>query len=271
MIAVGAGSIFCSFFGCLPLTASFSRSSVMSASGGKTQFANFFNGETEIPHSVSLFQISSFSFALCRLCDIDCPEPFDANFLLHSKIRSGCCHYSRCLLHGRVGWNSSHVERKKYVFYFIFMLFLRPPTTFHMLFFVLGIELIPFGTTFFFCLLINIEYGILIGALVHLLLLAHEATRTKSSYVRYKVRNLKYVAFLYWTPDIPLYFLKQKQGVGERIILRADRNLYFPSVERFRQELGKISSESIDDATPKTIIIDMSHVSEIDHTSLKVN
>ncbi|KZS01923.1 Uncharacterized protein APZ42_001252, partial [Daphnia magna] len=43
MIAVGAGSIFCSFFGCLPLTASFSRSSVMSASGGKTQFTNFFN------------------------------------------------------------------------------------------------------------------------------------------------------------------------------------------------------------------------------------
>jgi sodium-independent sulfate anion transporter 11 len=44
MIAVGMGSIFCSFFGCMPLTASFSRSSVMSASGGKTQFANFFNG-----------------------------------------------------------------------------------------------------------------------------------------------------------------------------------------------------------------------------------
>ena len=44
MIAVGAGSIFCSFFGCIPLTASFSRSSVLSASGGKTQFASLFNG-----------------------------------------------------------------------------------------------------------------------------------------------------------------------------------------------------------------------------------
>ena len=47
MIAVGMGSIFCSFFGCLPLTASFSRSSVLAASGGKTQFANFFNGINE--------------------------------------------------------------------------------------------------------------------------------------------------------------------------------------------------------------------------------
>lgn len=45
MIALGAGSIFCSFFGCIPLTASFARSSVLSASGGKTQLASFFNGE----------------------------------------------------------------------------------------------------------------------------------------------------------------------------------------------------------------------------------
>jgi len=44
MIALGLGSIFCSFFGCIPLTASFTRSSVMSGSGVKTQFANFFNG-----------------------------------------------------------------------------------------------------------------------------------------------------------------------------------------------------------------------------------
>jgi len=43
MIALGIGSIFCSFFGCIPLTASFTRSSVMSSSGVKTQFANFFN------------------------------------------------------------------------------------------------------------------------------------------------------------------------------------------------------------------------------------
>lgn len=45
MIALGAGSIFCSFFGCIPLTASFARSSVLAASGGKTQLASFFNGE----------------------------------------------------------------------------------------------------------------------------------------------------------------------------------------------------------------------------------
>ena len=42
MVALGLGSLFCSFFGCLPLTASFSRSSVMSSTGNKTPFASFF-------------------------------------------------------------------------------------------------------------------------------------------------------------------------------------------------------------------------------------
>ena len=46
MIALGTGSIVCSFFGCIPLTASFSRSSVLNASGGKTQLASFFNGNS---------------------------------------------------------------------------------------------------------------------------------------------------------------------------------------------------------------------------------
>jgi len=44
MIAIGIGSIFSSFFGCIPQTASFARSSVLSASGGRTQLANLFNG-----------------------------------------------------------------------------------------------------------------------------------------------------------------------------------------------------------------------------------
>ena len=44
MIALGLGSVFCSFFGSMPLTASFSRSSVLSSTGNKTPFASFFNG-----------------------------------------------------------------------------------------------------------------------------------------------------------------------------------------------------------------------------------
>ena len=45
MIAAGLCSIVGSFIGCMPLTASFSRSSVLSASGGRTQLASCFNGK----------------------------------------------------------------------------------------------------------------------------------------------------------------------------------------------------------------------------------
>ncbi|XP_046455001.1 sodium-independent sulfate anion transporter-like isoform X2 [Daphnia pulex] len=199
MIAVGMGSIFCSFFGCLPLTASFSRSSVMSASGAKTQFANFFNG---------FVILIALSFLMPTFYYI--PKSVLGAVIIVAVYSMVEFDEILPMWRGR------------------------------------RIELIPFATTFFCCLLINIEYGILAGALIHLLLLAHEATRTKSSYIRYK------------------------QGVGERIILRADRNLYFPTVERFRQALGRIASDNPNESTPRSIVIDMSRVSQVDHTSLKM-
>ena len=41
--------------------------------------------------------------------------------------------------------------------------------------------------TYLCCLLINIEYGLLIGAQVHLLLLAYEASKSKFVLVIYKI------------------------------------------------------------------------------------
>ena len=40
-----------------------------------------------------------------------------------------------------------------------------------------GVELIPFSVTFLCCLFINVEYGILIGAGFHLVLLAYMGNR----------------------------------------------------------------------------------------------
>jgi len=54
MIAVGTGSILGSFFGCIPQTASFSRSSVLSSSGGQTQLASLFNGNNSFFFSNSV-------------------------------------------------------------------------------------------------------------------------------------------------------------------------------------------------------------------------
>jgi len=50
--------------------------------------------------------------------------------------------------------------------------------------------------------------------------------------------------------------------------LQADRNLYFPSVERFRNTLDKAS---LDETINRIIILDMSRVNQVDYTSLKVN
>lgn len=55
----------------------------------------------------------------------------------------------------------------------------------------------------------------------------------------------------------------------ERIVLQADRNLYFPAVERFRQALSRVSHGGGTDSS-RMIVIDMSRVTQVDHTSLKV-
>ena len=52
----------------------------------------------------------------------------------------------------------------------------------------------------------------------------------------------------------------------EHIVFRVDRNLYFPSVERFRQALSKVNSTD-----SRMIVIDMSRVTQVDYTSLKVS
>lgn len=50
-------------------------------------------------------------------------------------------------------------------------------------------------------------------------------------------------------------------------MFKADRNLYFPSVERFRNSLSKVAS---DDTLKRTIVVDLGRVTQVDHTSLKV-
>lgn len=54
----------------------------------------------------------------------------------------------------------------------------------------LGMELLPFAATFLFCLFINMEYGILIGAGVHLILLAYLGNRPHPKIIRLPV-NIK--------------------------------------------------------------------------------
>lgn len=52
-------------------------------------------------------------------------------------------------------------------------------------------ELLPFGVTFLCCLFVNMEYGILIGAGVHLLLLAYMGNRPHPKILRLPVKQFQ--------------------------------------------------------------------------------
>ena len=82
-----------------------------------------------------------------------------------------------------------------------------------------------------------------------------------------KLKNLDCTLFL-----LPLFLLGFQDDEGaERIIVRADRSLYFPAVELFRHALSKAVEESNSNQSPQAIVIDMSRVNQVDHSSLKVN
>lgn len=59
--------------------------------------------------------------------------------------------------------------------------------------------------------------------------------------------------------------LQGKKNNEEKVIVKADSNLYFPGVEKFRQVLN----EATDGET--CVMVDLSHVTEIDYTALKVS
>lgn len=113
------------------------------------------------------------------------------------------------------------------------------------------------------------EYGILIGAQMHLLMLAYEGSRSKSTLTRYKVKRI-IISRLGKKMGCMLITIKTIQEADEeRVVLQADRNLYFPSVERFRNALTKVSIDV--ETKNRVVVLDMGRVNQIDHTTLKVN
>jgi sodium-independent sulfate anion transporter 11 len=108
------------------------------------------------------------------------------------------------------------------------------------------------------------EYGILIGAAVHLFMLAYMAGgRPHPELIREPVNAcfLLSHAQQFFTN----IFLQQgSKKTGGRVVVKADTNLYFPGVEKFRQVLN----EATDGET--CVLVDLSHVTEIDYTALKV-
>lgn len=54
------------------------------------------------------------------------------------------------------------------------------------------------------------------------------------------------------------------------MIVKADANLYFPGVEKFRRALNKATEADTDGRVP-CLMIDLSSLKEIDYSALKVS
>ena len=53
------------------------------------------------------------------------------------------------------------------------------------------------------------------------------------------------------------------------VVVKADMNLYYPAVEKFRRVIDKACNQILDDAS-QILLIDFERMAEIDYTALKV-
>ena len=59
------------------------------------------------------------------------------------------------------------------------------------------------------------------------------------------------------------------EGSEDNVVVKADINLYFPGVEQFRKALNKATLINTEGRHP-TLVIDLSNLTSIDYSSLKV-
>lgn len=53
------------------------------------------------------------------------------------------------------------------------------------------------------------------------------------------------------------------------VVIKADMNLYYPAVEKFRRVIDKASQQILDDPS-QILLIDFERMADIDYTALKV-
>lgn len=104
------------------------------------------------------------------------------------------------------------------------------------------LDLIPFGATLIFSLVLSLEYGIIIGIAINLTFILFESARPK------------------------LYFERILLDRHVVYMVRPKSSLYFPSAEYVRQEILRVCCEE-----KSTVVIDGEFVTTVDGTQSKVN
>lgn len=104
------------------------------------------------------------------------------------------------------------------------------------------IDLIPYLATIFFCLLIGLEYGIVIGVIISVVILLYQMARPRVSIV------------LRMTPD------------GDNFLyVKPDRSIFFPSIEYMKVKLRQ-AIPALDENPKNCIVIDGEHMFRSDST-----
>nr|CAD7202855.1 unnamed protein product [Timema douglasi] len=102
------------------------------------------------------------------------------------------------------------------------------------------LDLIPFIATFFGCLFISLDYGIVVGILVNVSFILYKSARPNTHIKRLKING------------------------REMLVARPDQGLVFPAAEFFRQVIH--SNACFDEGDRVTLVLDGTHIAAVDFT-----
>nr|CAD7576927.1 unnamed protein product [Timema californicum] len=102
------------------------------------------------------------------------------------------------------------------------------------------LDLIPFIATFFGCLFISLDYGIVVGILVNVSFILYKSARPDTHIKRLKING------------------------REMLVARPDQGLVFPAAEFFRQVIH--SNACFDEGDRVTLVLDGTHIAAVDFT-----
>uniref|UniRef100_A0A182K947 STAS domain-containing protein n=1 Tax=Anopheles christyi TaxID=43041 RepID=A0A182K947_9DIPT len=105
------------------------------------------------------------------------------------------------------------------------------------------VDIIPFVVTLVSCLLLGLEYGMLIGIAL----------------------NICFVLYMTSRPSIDQAFLRTSSGI-EAMVVKPDQSLIYSSIEYLKHEIVKRT----DKTQVATVIIDGSNISYVDSTAAKI-
>nr|CAD7443752.1 unnamed protein product [Timema bartmani] len=208
MIALGLSNIVGSFIRSMPVTGSFTRTAVNNASGVRTQLGGLFTGVLLLLTLGFMTKFISYIPKASLAALIISAMFFMVEYEMVPKL-----------------WKTRTTADN------LQALFSLPGQK---------LDLIPFIATFFGCLFISLDYGIVVGILVNVSFILYKSARPNTHIKRLKIYG------------------------REILVARPDQGLVFPAAEFFRQVIH--SNACFDEGDRVTLVLDGTHIAAVDFT-----